>query len=165
MPIHLTILALVLFVKYPCMNVYEIKQADFVESLSVPVQQIACVIAQNKSLSEEELNFVSHIMDVTQVASKYQPNVSDNIKNLIRETGSDYLEAHKTEFFQVWLSIGLSHPKAYFDAYVAQTNGYWYPDVAYDVGLAEGIYPNEFGLSWQPILRGNIVVKIKEILF
>lgn len=98
MPIHLTILALVLFVKYPCMNVYEIKQADFVESLSVPVQQIACVIAQNKSLSEEELNFVSHIMDVTQVASKYQPNVSDNIKNLIRETGSDYLEAHKTEF-------------------------------------------------------------------
>ncbi len=164
-PIHLTILALVLFVKYPCMNVYEIKQADFVESLSVPVQQIACVIAQNKSLSEEELNFVSHIMDVTQVASKYQPNVSDNIKNLIRETGSDYLEAHKTEFFQVWLSIGLSHPKAYFDAYVAQTNGYWYPDIAYDVGLAEGIYPNEFGLSWQPILRGNIVVKIKEILF
>lgn len=65
----------------------------------------------------------------------------------------------------MWFSIGVEHPKAYFDAYVAQTNGYWYPDVDYEVGLADGIYPNEFGLNWQPIIRGNIIIKIKELLF
>ena len=50
-PVHLIILALVLFVKYPCMNVYEIKQADFAESVSIPVQQLACVVARGESLT------------------------------------------------------------------------------------------------------------------
>ena len=164
-PVHLVLLALVLFVKYPCMNIYEIKQADFVESLSIPVQQIAKVIANGESLTEEQASSLQNFMDIEQAAIVYQPDVSDNIKNLIRETGNEYLESHKGEFFSLWLSVGINHPKAYFDAYFSQTNGFWYPDVSYEVGLADGIYPNEFGLVWQPILRGNVVVKIREILF
>lgn len=165
LPVHLIILIFVLFVKYPCMNIYEIKQADFVESLSIPVQQIARVAACGEPLKDSELTFVSSIMDIELVSAQYQPDVSDNIKNLIRQSGADYLEAHKLDFFRNWFTIGLSHPKTYLDAYIAQTNGYWYPDVSYEVGLAEGIYPNEFGLTWQPILRGNVIIKIKEILF
>lgn len=163
--IHAVILLIVLFIRYPVMEIYEIRQADFTESLSVPVQQIARVISCGESLSDEQLTFVKNIMDVTKVKDVYQPDVSDNIKKLIRETGSEYLETHKSEFFKNWLSIGLSHPKIYFDAFVAQTCGFWYPDISYETGLADGIYPNEFGLSWQPILRGNIIIKIKEILF
>lgn len=165
LPVHAVILLLVLFVKYPVMQVYDIKQADFVESLSVPVQQLARVISFNETINEEQLEFVENIMDVTRVGELYQPDVSDNIKNLIREDGIDYLEAHKSEFFKNWFFIGLSHPKTYFDAFAAQTVGFWYPDVSYEVGLADGIYTNDFGLSWQPILRGNTVIKIKEILF
>ena len=66
---------------------------------------------------------------------------------------------------KTWLSIGAKHPGTYFDAYVAQTNGYWYPDISYKVGLADGIYPNEFGLRWQPVIKGTTLTKIKEILF
>lgn len=165
LPIHASILVIVLFVKYPVMQVYDIKQADCVESLSVPVQQLARVVAQNEPLSEEQLAFVSQLMDITKVADVYQPDISDNVKNLIRENGIDYLDAHKSEFVKYWFFIGLSHPKTYFDAFVAQTVGFWYPDISYEVGLADGIYPNDFGLSWQPILRGNAVVKIREILF
>lgn len=164
-PIHLVILALVLFVKYPCMNIYEIKQADFVESLSIPVQQIARVLANSESLTEEQAVMLKNYMNTEQAPLVYQPDVSDNIKNLIRATGNEYLESHKGEFFSLWLSIGLDHPKTYFDAYVAQTNGFWYPDITCEVGLSDGIYPNEWGLSWQPILRGNLIVKIREILF
>ncbi len=165
LPIHLTILAFVLFVKYPVMYVYEIPQADFVESLSIPVQQIARVIANGESLTESEATYVHQLMDLTQIPTAYQPDCSDNIKNLIRQKGSNILELDKGEFFKKWFSIGTKHPKAYFDAYVAQTNGYWYPDINYEVGLADGIYPNEFGLSWQPIIRGNVIIKIKELLF
>lgn len=164
-PIHLVILALVLFVKYPCMNIYEIKQADFVESLSIPVQQIARVLANGESLTTEQATTLENYMDIEQVPLVYQPHVSDNIKNLIRATGNEYLESHKSDFFALWFSIGLDHPRAYFDAYVDQTNGYWYPGPSYEVGLADGIYLNDWGLSWQPILRGNIVIKIREILF
>jgi len=165
LPIHASILLVVLFVKYPVMQVYDIKQADFVESLSVPVQQIARVIAQNESLSAEQLAFAERIMDVTKVSGVYQPDISDNIKNLIRENGMEYLETHKDEFWKNWFFIGLSHPKTYFDAFVSQTVGFWYPDISYKVGLADGIYPNDFGLYWQPLLRGSAVVKIREILF
>lgn len=164
-PIHLIILVMVLFVKYPVMNIYNIRQADFVESLSIPVQQIARVVANGESLSESQSAFVGQIMDLEMVPTVYQPDVSDNIKNLIRQSGNEYLESHKGDFFRTWLSIGVSHPRTYFDAYVAQTNGYWYPDVNSEVGLADGIYPNEFGLTWQPVIRGNVIIKIKEILF
>lgn len=165
LPVHLTILVFVLFVKYPVMHVYEIPQADFVESLSIPVQQIARVIANKESLTESEAAYIQQLMDFDQVSTAYQPNCSDNIKNLIRQKGNSFLESDKAEFFKMWFSIGIEHPKTYFDAYVAQTNGYWYPDVNYEVGLADGIYPNEFGLNWQPIIRGNIIIKIKELLF
>ena len=164
-PVHLILLALVLFVKYPCMNIYEIKQADFVESLSIPVQQLARVLANGETLTQEQAADLAHFMDIEQASIVYQPDVSDNIKNLIRRTGNEYLEHNKGDFFSLWLSVGLDHPKTYFDAYVAQTNGFWYPDISCEVGLADGIYPNEWGLSWQPILRGSLVVKIREILF
>jgi hypothetical protein len=165
LPVHLTILALVLFVKYPVMHVYEIPQTDFVESLSIPVQQIARVIAEGESITESEAVYIQQLMDLDKIPTAYQPACSDNIKNLIRQKGNASLESDKATFFKMWFSIGIEHPKTYFDAYVAQTNGYWYPDVDYEVGLADGIYANEFGLSWQPIIRGNIIIKIKELLF
>lgn len=164
-PMHLIILVFAFFIKYPVMTVYEIRQADFVESLSVPVQQIARVIYNGETLTEKQKTFVSQIMDMEQVSASYQPDVSDNIKNLIRQNGNRYLESHRADFFRIWFSIGIQHPKAYFDAYIAQTNGYWYPDTACEAGLADGIYDNEFGLNWQPIIHGNAITKIKEILF
>ncbi|MDE7478563.1 MAG: hypothetical protein K2M91_11550 [Lachnospiraceae bacterium] len=163
--VHLIILAVVLFVKYPVMNVYEIPQADSVESLSIPLQQLARVIANGEYISESEAAFLGQLMDLSQVADVYQPDVSDNIKNLVRQRGNSYLDSHKGEFFKIWFSVGIKHPQTYLDAYAAQTNGYWYPDVNYEVGLADGIYPNEFGVQWQPVIKGNIIIKIKEILF
>lgn len=147
------------------MHVYDIPQADFVESLSIPMQQIARVIADGETLSIEQETFLGQIMDLGQVPQAYQPNVSDNIKNLVRQHGANYLETHKAHFFEIWFDIGCKHPNAYFDAYVDQTAGYWYPDISCDAGLADGIYANEFGLTWQPIIHGNAIVKTKEILF
>jgi len=164
-PANLIILMLVLFVKYPVMHVYEIQQDSIVEALSIPLQQLARVLADKESLSEKEAAFLEQLMDVEQAANLYQPDVSDNIKYLVYQKGSSYLESHKSEFFRTWFSIGLKHPKTYFDAYVAQTNGYWYPDGSYEVGLADGVYPNTFHIRWQPIIKGTIIIKIKELVF
>ncbi len=164
-PVHMVILVMVLFIKVPVMNIYAIPQADFVESLSVPAQQIARVFAIGEPLSKQQTAFVEQLMDIEQIPEVYQPDVSDNIKNLIRQRGSYFLSTHKADFFKVWFSIGVQHPKAYLDAYVEQTKGYWYPDISSEAGLlSDGIYPNEFGLTWQPILHGTYLVKIKEIL-
>jgi hypothetical protein len=163
-PVHIVILLIVLFIKYPLMDIYEIKQADYVESISIPVQQIARVIANGEQLNENEYEYISQIMDIEQVPLIYSPNVSDGIKNLIRQTGLDYLVSTKSDFFKIWLSIGVKHPKAYFEAYVDQTVGFWYPDIDSEIGLADGIYENPLNLSWQPIFQGFIFIKIKEII-
>jgi hypothetical protein len=164
-PVNALILLLVLFVKYPLMDIYEIKQPDFAESISIPLQQIACVISNGESLTDKEYEYVNKIMDTSEVPYVYEPDVSDNIKNLVRKGGLTYLEEDKEQFFKTWLSIGLKHPKAYFDAYVDQTVGYWFPDVDSEVGLADGIYDNSLGLSWQPVISGQFLVKLKEIVF
>lgn len=164
-PVHLVLLIVVLFVKYPVMHVYEIPQSDFVDSLSIPVQQLARVVANGEPLQESEAAFLDQLMDLEQAAVLYQPDESDHVQNLIRQKGTDNLESHKADFFKMWLSIGISHPKAYFDAFVAQTNYFWYPDVHCETGLADGIYPNEYGLRWQPVISGKWIIRIKEILF
>lgn len=159
------IISIVIFIKVPFMYIYEIKQADFAESISIPVQQLARTVVDNGKLNQDQLDYLNKIMDVSKVPAVYQPDVSDNIKNLIRQTGISYLENNKKEFFEKWFAIGLQNKKSYFDAFVAQTNGYWYPDIEYEVGLADGIYNNSFGLSWQPVISGGAIVKIREILF
>lgn len=165
LPAQAAVLVLVIFVKYPCMTIYEIPQADFAESVSIPLQQLARVAAKGETLSEAQLEELSHFMDYDEAASLYQEDVSDPVKNLVRATSGTYLDSHKGEFFSLWLSVGLSHMHTYFDAYVAQTHGFWYPDAVYEVGLSDGIYPNDFGLTWQPLIKGSVIIKLREILF
>ena len=63
-----------------------LNRLDFAESVSIPVQQLACVVARGESFTDEQRETLSHHMDLEQVASLYQPDVSDPIKNLIRST-------------------------------------------------------------------------------
>ncbi len=165
LPVHCIILALVLFVKYPVMQVYEIRQPGCIETLSVPLVQLARVITDNEALSESETAFLHQLMDLEQISSDDQTGIDSDIRNLVKQDGSSYLESHKSTFFKTWFAIGLRYPKTYFDAYVEHTKGYWYPDVNCEIGLADGIYPNEFELTWQPVIKGPVIIKIKELLF
>lgn len=165
LPLELIILVIVIFIRFPCMQIYEIEQAHSVEALSIPLQQISRVIANGEEITDTQYESLSHFMNPVYIAEKYQTNVSDPIKYLVRDTSDSYISTHKKEFFSLWFSIGIQHPKTYFDAYVAQTYGFWYPDANSGVGLAEGVYANDIGLTWKPVLHGSVFVKIKEIMF
>ena len=116
-------------VVYPSLN---IRPADFVESLSIPAQQIARVIASDDELTEEQEELLSRIIDISAVKDTYNENISDPVKNLIRTTGDvEYLSAHKGEYLKLWVNIGMSHPGDYLRGFIEQTKGYWYPDVKY----------------------------------
>ena len=86
------------------------------------------------------------------------------MKELVRAGHPDYLTEHKGEYFRLWLSLGLKYPDTYLKAYIDQTIGYWYPDVAYTVGDIDGIISNETGITSHPLIGGPFVVKTKEIL-
>ncbi len=159
----LGILITAIIIKYPVMNAAGVKQPDFIESLSIPTQQIANVIANDRPLSEKQLSLINEVIEMEHVKELYVPTFADNMKELVRAGNQEYLVTHKGDFFKLWLELGLTYPGDYVNAYVSQTHGYFYPDSFYPVADAEGISASKLGVSHMPLLRGPIVVKLKEI--
>ena len=164
LPVHLLILTFALIIKIPVMNAYSVTQPDFVESICIPLQQVARVICEDKPLTAEEWESVHKVIDTTYIKDLYSPGFADNMKELVRAGHPEYLTDHKEEYLQLWISLGLRYPATYLQAHIDQTIGYWYPDVAYTVGDIDGIIANETGVTSTPLLRGPLVVKTKEIL-
>lgn len=160
-----SILAAAIIIKYPVMNAAGVIQPDFVESLCIPTQQIACVIANDRALTEEQLHLIGSVIEMEHVKTLYEPTFADNMKELVRAGNQDYLVEHKKDFFKLWFRLGLTYPGDYFRAYINQTYGYYYPDCFYPVSDAEGIWDSgvDIGIVHMPLIRGSIAVKLKEI--
>ena len=150
-------------IKYPVMNACHVIQPDLIESLSVPTQQIAAVICNDRELTDEQLDLIEHVVDLTYIKDLYVPSYADNMKELVRAGNQDYLAAHKKEFLSLYLKLGMTYPGDYMKAYINQTLGYWYPDSFYPVADIEGVSASSLGVSHTPLLRGPLVIKTKEI--
>ena len=161
-PLFSTLLIAVI-VKYPVMDAFGVQQPDFIESVSIPMQQITAVICNDRYLSEEELALIEEVVDLTYIHDLYNPTFADNIKELVRAGNQEYLVAHKDEFLKLWINLGLRYPGDYLTAYVKQTYGYWYPDSFYLVAEAEGVSATDLGVSHTPLIGGPLVIKSKEI--
>lgn len=161
--LHLLIFAVVLMVKGPVLNAYDVAAGEFTESLSIPIQQVASVISNGRSITEEQMASLEKICDTSQIAVQYDSSLSDPMKNLLYAHGTEYFDTHKSEYLKLWLQLGIAYPADYIEAYVNQTRGYWFG--MEPIGLSnEGIIANELGLTWQPILRGPIVIRLYELL-
>lgn len=150
-------------VKYPVMKAFHVEQPDFIESCSIPMQQITAVICNDRYLTEEERSLIEQVVDLTYIHELYNPTFADNIKELVRAGNQDYLVEHKNDFLKLWIDLGLRYPGDYLTAYVNETYGYWYPDSFYLVAEAEGVSATELGVSHTPLIGGPLVIKGKEI--
>ncbi len=162
-PLHLCLLLCVLIIKIPVMNSCHVAQPDFVESISIPIQQVAAVICNDRPLTDEQRGLIEKVIDLTYIKELYVPTFADNMKELVRAGNPDYLESHKGEYFRLWLTLLKTYPHDYIHAYIMQTNGYWYPDSFYPVADNEGVSATSLGVSHTPLIGGPIVVKAKEI--
>lgn len=162
-PALLMILCTAIIIKYPVMRAFRVQQPDFIESVCIPMQQIAAVICNDRELTAEQLALVENVVDLTYIKDLYNPTFADNIKELVRAGNQEYLTAHKGEFLKLWIDLGLRYPGDYLTAYVKQTYGYWYPDSFYLVAEAEGVSATKFGVSHTPLIGGPLVIKGKEI--
>ena len=164
LPLHITLLALVLFVKGPVMEHYNVEQPDFVESVSIPLQQVGRVIATGQELTSEQEELIKKIIKIEHVPELYTEYISDNMKELIRTYHPEYFISHKMEYLKLWIELGLKYPDIYYDAYIAQTRGYYSPSAVYSVAEVDGVIDNETGLYREYLLGGKLIVKIREIL-
>ena len=163
-PLHIALVAIVLVVKGPVMDHYGVTQPDFVESISIPLQQVGRVIATGQELTDEQEELIGKILKVEYVPELYTEYISDNMKELVRAYHPEYLMEHKLDYLKLWVELGLEYPDIYLDAYIAQTRGYYSPSANYNVAEVDGIIDSETGLYREYLLRGQPIVKIREIL-
>lgn len=162
-PVFFTVFLLSVLIKWPLMNALHVTQPDLVESLSIPIQQVAAVLCNDRELADDELELIENVADLTYIKDLYVPYFADNMKELVRAGHPEYLEEHKQEFLKLWAALGIRYPGDYLTAYIRQTYGYWYPDSFYLVAEAEGVSATSLGVSHTPLIRGPLVVKFKEI--
>ncbi|WP_044913813.1 DUF6020 family protein [Butyrivibrio sp. WCE2006] len=160
----ITVIAVVLIVKGPVMSAANIAGPDFAESLSLPVQQVARVLVEDRELSEKDKSLIDAVIDTTYIHELYAPDFADNIKELVRAGHPEVLEKNKLEYLGLWFRLGFRHPIDYLRAWFDLEGGYVYSDIPYEVGNIDGIMQNDYGLIPTPLIGGKAVVKGKEIL-
>ncbi len=93
------------------------------ESWSVPLQQVARVVA-SEPVTAEERAAIDAVMPFDQIQPAYNGELSDPVKALWREGTAP---EQRTAFFATWLRLGLKHPATYLSATFHNTYGYLLP--------------------------------------
>ncbi len=135
-----------IILKYPVLSSLNVKQPDTIESLSIPAQQIARVIKDEKELTSDQKELLNKVIDIDKISDYYVSFFSDPIKDLVREKGNqDYLKEHSKEYLNLYIQLGLKYPQKYIEAWVDQTRGYWNSGYAF-WRWADGVTNNDLGV-------------------
>mgnify|MGYP003293274960 CR=1 FL=1 len=93
------------------------------ENYSLPFQQIARYCTEYGSeLSEDEIAIINEVLDYDTIVQQYTPDISDKVKATFHSTSSEM-----TDFWKLYIELGLRHPKVYVDHLLAGTYKYTYP--------------------------------------
>lgn len=164
LPLQLSILILAVLAKGPVSDAFEVEHPSFTESLSIPLQQVARVVAEGRPLTQEQETLIDRVVtDSSLIPDYYNPSISDPVKALVTYNNADAITEAPADYGKLWIQLGLEYPADYIKAFIDQTKGYYFPAPA-GLRTNEGISPNEAGLSWPHLLPGQLPVKISEIL-
>lgn len=146
----------------PALAMLKVADVNFIEGLSVPLQQVSRVIANGGVLTEEEVALIDTIVDIEEIPQIYWPDCVDSIKDEIRSKGYPYLLEHKGDFLKLWIQIGMRYPWEYVEAWVEQTKGYWNGGYDYYI-YAQYVSANDFGIEL--IRQNNIIHNLVKAYF
>ena len=130
--------------KSPVLKAKDIPQADTIEMLSIPVQQITRVALEKNDLTFSEREVIDQIGSIDLMVERYNPRIYDYARDAIRYDGNqEYIKEHPVLFFETWLSIISRHPFIAAEAWVDQTSGYWNPGSYYWMKWWDGVCEEE----------------------
>ena len=100
-------------------------EGSIAEALSLPFQQTARYVKEfGSEITPEEREAIAQILDYDNLASLYDPELSDPVKWTYRGTATE--EDLKT-YMQIWLQQFLKHPWCYVEATLNQNYFLLYP--------------------------------------
>lgn len=144
------VLALAVLYKGPVFNHFGVTEPDTIESLSVPAQQVAAVIAYQGNVSDEQKELLGNIISLEDVPEAYLGSVhcSDSIKELVRLKGEqEQISRNKFDYLKLWFQMGLQNKYIYLKAFIDETSGYWYHKITYSFIWATYIMENNSGIN------------------
>ena len=119
-------ISLIHFTYNKVINYYEVPPTSVREVLSVPLQQTSALIVNNEDIIEEEDKIIiDNIIDYSIVKEKYDPELSDPIKNTYKENAT---KKDLINYFSVWFKYLTKEPKIYIEATINNIYGYLYPE-------------------------------------
>ena len=118
--IELVLIGLIQGPIYKALGIYS---SPFMESMSVPAQQIAYAVKYG-DVSEEEYAKLSELVDPELLKNSYTPMNGDPAKNAFYTKGT--VEDKKKEFLEIWFSLLKHNFVPYVKAYIQHTYSYWY---------------------------------------
>ena len=131
------------FINGPLLNMLNIKKGSIREALSVPLQQMARVVKnERENITDEKYKEIISFINCDDIASSYNPVLSDPIKECFND---NYFSENKFKFIKLWISLGIQFPKQYIESFLCNTVGYWYPETVHTV-VTRNIYNFEDGI-------------------
>ena len=123
----LTVFGLVIVLFFSYTNIllpyFKITPGSDREKLSVFFQQTARYIKYNeKDLSKKDKKYINKVLNYKTVKRKYNPNLSDPVKNTYRLTVT---KKDMSNYYKVWFKGLIKHPYTYVDATINNTYGYF----------------------------------------
>ena len=140
--------------KHTVLNIFQVTQPDAVESLSIPLQQVARTIKDNGYITPEDNGLLLKIASPSDIADAYDASISDPVKNLIRDNGTvDYLKENLGAYGMLYLRTFIHNPMSYVTAWVDSTCGYWNSGYDYWIWYWD-IEDNDYGIAKTVISDG-----------
>ncbi len=101
------------------------------EMLSVPIQQIAYVVAEHpEELSDSDYAAINRYLPAEQLSDLYNPRLADPVKITFN---TSYFEQNSSEFFKLWGNLLLRYPDDFLFSFLNLNISYWFPDAnSYD---------------------------------
>lgn len=122
-----------------------IQKSSFVESVGIPIQQIANTISQDGEITKDQEEYIDTIMPINKWKTLYNKHVVDPIK-FNEAFNGDIISSGKLRFIKNWLAIDTQNVSIYLDAWASETAGYWQPGL-YNYLANTTIEKNEFGIK------------------
>ena len=116
--------AVSIFVQGPLYRKLQVEENSVVESVAIPIQQIAATISSGVVVSDTQTEVLYKMLPREKWIQLYCPTICDDIKFSI---DGGYFKNHMVDFLRVWLELLPKNIPIYIRAHLLQTLGFWQP--------------------------------------
>lgn len=111
----------------PLYSAMGIQASEGVESVGVMLNQMARIVVYDGKMSQDDLEFMDHMLSIEKYKEAYRPCVVDLLK-WDSEFDTDFVNTHMREFIMTYVSMAIKNPRLALEGWEMTTYGYWVPN-------------------------------------